>query len=96
MKARNIIAILLLVLTLGLAVWAYTALPETVTTQVSLSGGSATTMPKLLALLIPVALSAGGAAACLLNKTDAKAKTKGVIVSGVGAAVIILTLIVNL
>ncbi|MDD4396998.1 MAG: hypothetical protein PHT39_05430, partial [Sphaerochaetaceae bacterium] len=78
--------------TVVLAVVSYLLLPETVVTQIS-SGGSSTTMPKIMALLIPSIIGIGGSAFCLLQKGDSK---KPLVISAVGVCVFAIMLFVNL
>ncbi len=92
MKKQLILAIALLAASVILAVVSWLALPETVTTQVSLGGSSATTMPKLVAVALPALLGAGGAAAALFGKSESH---KPLIVSGVGVLIFVVMLLVN-
>jgi hypothetical protein len=69
-------------------------LPDTVTTQFSLSG-SATTMPKMIGIAIPALLGIGGALGGLYIKENNQSNVKFLIVSCVGIGVFILMLAVN-
>lgn len=89
---KRIAAIILMAATVVLAVVSYLLLPETVVTQIS-AGGSPTTMPKIVALLIPSILGIGGGAFCLLQKDESK---KPLMISAVGAAVFVIMLVMNL
>lgn len=93
MKKIKILAIALLVVSVALGVASYLLLPDTVTTQLSIGGSSATTMPKILAVLLPTALGAGGAIAHLAQKEPTK---KPLLVSAVGILVFVIMLAVNL
>ena len=56
-KTRLLIVILILVLAVGMFVLGMIILPETIVMQVQTDGSVATTMPKLIGLMIPLALS---------------------------------------
>ena len=95
MKKQVILSCCLLIFSVILSVISYVILPETVVTQISLGNANATTMPKLIAILIPLALGAGGAVASILKREDQKNARKMLIVSGAGIVVFALMLIVN-
>ena len=95
MKTKNIIAVILLVASFALAVVSWLVLPQIVVTQISIGGSSTTTMPKIIAILIPFTLSAGAAGGALLAKENDEAKNKSLIVSAVGIVVFIIMLAVN-
>ena len=92
MKKRPL-AIIMLIATIIFSAVSFAVLPDTVITQISLSGQNATTMPKLIAIAIPALFGAGGSAYSLFSKDTSK---KPLIISAVGIAVFIIMLVVNL
>lgn len=88
-KKRTIIAIA--IIALAAAVAGFLLLPDTVVTQLSFSGENATTMPKAVALAIPLVLAVGGT--LLYRSTEEK---KYLLVAAVGLIVNIIMFIVNL
>jgi len=74
---------------IGLVGWFI--LPTTVAVQIGLDGKISNTLPKLFALLIPVALSVFG---YLLNKTNNQ--YKGIIVSIISVLIAIFTIGINI
>lgn len=95
MKKERLIPLLLIVASAALAIVSYFVLPQEVVIQISLGSSGHSTAPKLLAVLIPLALGAGGAVSVLMTKEDEKAKGKGLLVSLVGIAVFVIMLAVN-
>ena len=93
---KNLPAMLLIAASAALAVISFILLPQTVIVQFSTGGSGVTTMPKLFAIALPLALGAGGAAFGLAAKGDEKMKQKCLIVSLVGIAVFVIMLVVNL
>ena len=90
-KKRTYIMIAIVVIALAAAVAGYLILPDTLVTQISLSGENATTMPKALALAIPLILAAGGA---VLYRGGGEKKY--LLVSLVGLVINIFAFAVNL
>lgn len=96
MDKKRILSLALLVLSVILAVVSLMLLPDTVTVQISSSGGSASSLPKLLAVLIPTALGVGFSVAAFFCEGDIKANAKLLFAAGVGVLVFVIMLIVNL
>lgn len=90
---NKLLPIILLVATGVLALVSLLLLPETVVTQFSVGSSDVSTMPKLLAVLLPTALAGGGAAASLLDRGGS---AKPLVVSAVGILVFVIMLAVNL
>ena len=90
-KKRTIIAIAIIALAIAAAVAGFLLLPDTVVTQLSFSGENATTMPKAVALAIPLVLAVGGT--LLYCSTE---EWKYLLVAAVGLIVNIIMFIVNL
>ena len=95
MKKRVILPVVCIAASFILASVSFIILPETVIIQFS-AGGSVNTAPKLLAVLLPFALGAGGSALSIVTKEDERARKKEMLVSFVGIAVFVVILIVNL
>jgi len=76
-----------------LAIVSYIVLPDVVVVQITASGGVGSTMPRLLAVLLPLAISVAGALLAMTGKQDRE--YKNLIVSAVGIACAVLTLIFN-
>ena len=75
-KSKLILVVLIGILALGLFVTGYLILPDTVTMQLQADGSAGTTMPKVIALLIPLVFT--GVFAALFYKNGA---TKHLLVS---------------
>ncbi|MGM9642130.1 MAG: DUF1648 domain-containing protein [Eubacteriales bacterium] len=91
---KNLIAIILIVAALGLGVFSWFVLPDVVVVQIGNNGEATNTMPKLFAVLIPIGMTAVGSAMNISGKGDMN--KKGLIVSAIGIAVAVLTLLLNL
>lgn len=91
MKNYKIILYILIILSVVLAIISYIFLPDIVITQISINSSNVSTMPKILAILIPFGLSLGGAIGGLKG-LDLK---KSLILSIVGIIIYIIMLIVN-
>lgn len=89
-KTRLLITALILLLAVGLFVIGMIILPETIIMQVQADGSTATTMPKLIGLLIPLALSA--VFALFYYKSG---KSKQLLVAIIGLAAFGLTFFFN-
>ena len=74
-----------------LAIVSYILLPDVVVMQITASGGVGNTMPKLAAVLLPLAVSVAGA---LLSMTG-KRESKNLFISAVGIACALLELVFN-
>lgn len=90
-KKRTIIAILLIALAVGAAVAGYLLLPDVLTVQIAAGGNKPTTMPKPLALLLPLILTT--AFALIWRKSGER---KNLIISAIGLVVFILSFALNL
>ena len=62
---------ILIIIAIGLGICSWFLLPDVVTVQVGMDGQVTNTMPKLLAILIPLGISAAGS---VINLTDKKEK----------------------
>ncbi len=94
-KLNKPLLVLLLAINLGLAAAAYFFLPDTVTTQIGVTGNPSNTMPKVVAILIPLLIGISGVAlrAAAVNENN---RRKGLFLSLVGIAMFIITFFVNL
>lgn len=90
---KNWISIILILIAIGLGICSWFLLPEAVAVQVGMNGQVTNTMPKLLAILIPMVISAAGVVMNLTNKEENS--LKGFILALAGIAVMILTLFFN-
>lgn len=90
---KKLISIAMLIVVAVLAVISFFALPDTVITQLSISSSRVTTMPKLSAIALPVAIGIAGTVVQLSDKGN---KHKGIIVSAVAILVLVIMLCVNL
>lgn len=90
---KNWISIIIMIIAIGLGICAWFLLPEVVAVQVGMDGQVTNTMPKLLAILIPLVISAAGVVMNLTNKKENS--MKGFVLSLVGIAVMLLTLFFN-
>ena len=95
MKKKQVISALLILASLGLAVLCFFILPESVIIQFSVNATGNTAVPRLVAILIPLALGIGGAVSGFFEKEDGDAKHKGLIVSLVGLALFVIMIAVN-
>ena len=77
---------------LGLGIYSYLVLPETVVVQVDLSGNPSNTYPKAVDIAIQLVLSIGGGLGYYFSKKNEK---KYLILSIVGIIVSVVTLIYN-
>ena len=91
---NNWINIILLIIAIGLGICSWILLPEVVTVQVGMNGQATNTMPKLLAIIVPLGISAAGS---VINLTGEKENgMKGFVLALVGIAAMILTLFFNM
>lgn len=86
------ISIVLLIVAFGLGVGSWFLLPDVVAVQVGFDGKVSNTMPKVLAVSIPLAVSVVGSAMNLTGKEDNK---KGYVLSVIGIAILVLSLLFN-
>lgn len=90
---KNLINILLVIVAIGLGVISWLLLPDVVAVQVGFDGQITNTMPKVLAVAIPLVVSVAGS---VMNLTGQKGKNKkGYILSVVGIAIMVLSLLFN-
>jgi uncharacterized membrane protein len=89
-KKRLIVSLVILIIAVALFIVGMIILPETIVMQVQADGSVATTLPKLIGLLIPLALS--GIFAFLYYKNGT---TKSLIVALIGLAAFGLTFFFN-
>ncbi len=89
-KTRLLLVITIGVIAVGLFIAGYIILPDTVVMQLQADGSAGTTMPKLLALLVPLAFT--GVFAAFFYKNGA---TKHLLVSLLGLAMFLLTFAFN-
>ncbi len=75
---------------LGVISWCL--LPDVVAVQIGLDGQVSNTMPKIFAIIIPVAITIVGS---IISVKDDQSKSKGIILSLIGLAVMVLTLVFN-
>lgn len=90
---KSFINILLIVAAIGLGVVSWFLLPDVVAVQVGFDGQITNTMPKVLAVAIPLSVSVVGSAMNLAGKEDKK--PKGYILSAAGIAIMVLSLLFN-
>ena len=90
---RNWISIFLIIIAIGLGICSWFLLPEVVVVQVGMNGQATNTMPKLLAIIIPLGISAAGSVINMTNKEENN--VKGFVLALFGIAAMILTLFFN-
>lgn len=95
-KKKLIPAIAFIAASVALTAVCYILLPDTVVMQMAMNGNAGTTMPKLLAILLPFALGVGGSVYAIVTKGGDKARNKGLLIGGIGVAAFVLTLLMNL
>ena len=89
---KNLISIIFVIVAIGLGVISWLLLPDVVAVQVGVDGKITNTMPKVLAVAIPLGISVVGSAMNLTGKEENK---KGYILSVVGIAIMVLSLLFN-
>lgn len=77
----------------ALAVYSYMILPDTVAVQIGVDGQVSNTMPKLLAVTLPLVITLGGCGVTVFGKKESK--VKGIVLSVVGIGVMIVTILFN-
>lgn len=90
---KNLINILLVVVAIGLSIISWFVLPDVVAVQVGVDGQVTNTMPKVLAVAIPLGVSVVGSAMNLVGKEEKN--KKGYILSIMGIAIMVLSLLFN-
>lgn len=90
---KNLIPIVLLVAAIILGVICFFLLPDVVAVQVGADGQVSNTMPKALAIVIPLVISAAGCAMNLTGKTENE--KKGYLLAVLGIVLMVLTLFFN-
>ena len=88
--SKKIISTVLFIVALCFCVFSFVVLPDNVVVQFGFNGEATNTLPKLMALLIPLVISALGLYMNL--KSD---ENKGVVLQIVGILAFILTLLFN-
>ena len=92
MKTKSI-SIVLIAAAIGLGVFSWFFLPDVVAVQIGLDGQVSNTMPKALAVAVPLGISVAGS---VMNLTGGdEKKSKGFLLSLVGLALMALSLLVN-
>ena len=89
---KNLISIIFVLVAIGLGVISWLLLPDVVAVQVGVDGKITNTMPKVLAVAIPLGVSVVGSAMNLTGKEENK---KGYVLSVVGIAIMVLSLLFN-
>lgn len=97
MSKKTKLTILLVVTALAVLLFiaGYILLPDVVSTQITSSGTAGNTMPKLLALLLPFAVSEASALFFYFSANDDTGR-KNLIVAAVGLVMFVLTFVFNL
>ena len=90
---KNLINILLVVVAIGLSIISWFILPDVVAVQVGVDGQVTNTMPKVLAVIIPLGVSVVGSAMNLAGKEEKN--KKGYILLIMGIAIMVLSLLFN-
>lgn len=90
---HKLLPILFLTATVVLTVVCYLILPDYVVMQVTLDGGSGTTLPKIAAVLLSAVLGAVGA---VMQFSGAENRSRGVVVSAVSLVIFAASLLMNL
>lgn len=84
MKKKKIISVILFIISVILTVIGVIFLPATVITQISVTGSPSSTMPKILAVLLPFALSMAYPLTAFFSKDEDKTNFKVMLVTVVG------------
>ncbi len=91
---EKVIGLVIVAVSVILAVVGFIVLPETLIVQIGLDGQASNTLPKIPALLIPLALST--VFSVLYMKDNAEKKSRNLIVAVIGVVVAIVMFVVNL
>ena len=92
MKTK-VISIILIAAAIGLGVVSWFLLPDVVAVQIGLDGQISNTMPKALAVAVPLGISVVGSVMNLTSRDEKN--SKGFLLSLVGLALMALSLLVN-
>ncbi len=92
---KKLIPIILIVFTIIMAAISYIILPDTVVVQITMGGKNGTTMPKLIAILLPASIGLVGGG-LLLTVKEKTARIRAWVLSIVSIVVYIFTWVVNL
>lgn len=90
---KKVISIILAAAAVGLGVLSWFLLPDVVAVQVGFDGQVTNTMPKVLAVIIPLGVSIAGSVINLTGKEERS--KKGYVLSVIGIAIMALSLLVN-
>lgn len=90
---EKLIGIILIVISITLAVLGYMMLPDTVVVQIGLDGKPGNTLPKLLAVLLPLGISLISTGLYMFSKTSNR--TKNLIFAVIGILMAVFGFIVN-
>lgn len=90
---KKLISIIFVIAAIGLGVISWILLPDIVAVQVGFDGQITNTMPKVLAVAIPLGVSVVGSAMNLTGKEETN--KKGYILSVAGIAIMVLSLLFN-
>ena len=90
---KNWIRIIFVVVAIGFGVVSWLLLPDVVAVQIGIDGKITNTMPKVLAVAIPLGVSLVGSAMILTGKEENH--KKGYILSVIGIAIMVLSLLFN-
>lgn len=91
---NKLINYILIIVAVGLGICSWFLLPEVVAVQIGFNGQVSNTLPKLPAILIPLIISVAGSIMNLSGKE--KKNIKSFVLSFIGIAVMLLSLIFNL
>lgn len=87
------ISIVLIAAAIGLGIFSWFVLPDVVAVQIGLDGQVSNTMPKALAVAVPMGISIAGS---VMNLTGGdEKKSKGFLLSLVGLALMAVCLLAN-
>lgn len=89
---KKLLTGLIIILSLGLAIYGYIVLPEQVVVQIDFHGDPSNFYPKILSIALETVLTIGGALGYYFSKYKER---KHLFLSVVGLAVTIITLIYN-
>lgn len=89
---KKLLSGIIIILSLGLAIYGYIVLPEQVVVQIDFHGDPSNFYPKILSIALETVLTIGGALGYYFSKYKEK---KYLFLSFVGLAVTIITLIYN-
>ena len=94
MKRDKLLGIEIIALSLVLAAVGWLILPDTLIIQIGVNGQASNTLPKLPALLIPLALSCVFSGLYMGNATGRRSRDLLVAVAGIGMSIVMI--VVNL